>query len=319
MADPQSALTVGDVGEHAVIQAIIEAAPSVLNGDDAAVLTHASPNSRSVVATDMLVSNRHFSFDYSTPFEVGYKAITVNFADIEAMGARPVGAVLALALPPDTPLDTVRELAQGVDKRCREYTTELLGGDVTASDQLVVSITAVGSLGGNRDALRLDRARVGQRVVAHGAIGYSAAGFALLEKFGRKRVPQELDELVRAHCQPALTPGRGVVARATGATAATDNSDGLVPDLDLLARRSHVGINLDADALQPDDLLQRAGELCGVDPWEWVLTGGEDHTLIATTASEAPSKFRTIGEVIRGEGVTVDGQAPEYQKGWVSF
>lgn len=203
-----------------------------------------------------------------------------------------------------------------------EYSAELVGGDVVSGDRLVISVTAIGSLGGNLPSLRLNRARVGQRVVAHGKIGWSAAGLALLERFGRENVPAGLEEVVAAHCAPRLTPGRGVVARATGATSMTDNSDGLVVDLTTIATRSGAGVDLFAEAITPDPELVRAGEVLGVDPWQWVLTGGEDHTLVATTANDVPSGFREIGRVGKQSGdraVTVDGAAPHYHGGWVSF
>lgn len=316
---PGSDLTVGDVGEHGVIEAIIAAAPSARNGDDAAVLLGAAPNSRAVVSTDMLVEGRHFHTHWSTAREVGTKSITANFADIEAMGARPVAALLAISTPDDTPLDFLRGLAEGISARAADYSAELVGGDVTGGQALVVSVTAVGSLGGNRPALTLDAARPGQKVVAHGKIGWSAAGHAFLRQYGRNGVPARFAPLIAAHCAPILTPGRGVVARATGATSMTDNSDGLIVDLTTIARRSGVGIDLDPEAIEPDELLLEAAAFLGADPWEWVLTGGEDHTLLATTGGDAPSGFRTIGLVTRSETVTVDGNIPAYNKGWVSF
>ena len=77
--------TLGEIGEHRTIEEIISAAPSSRNGDDAAVLSHASPNSRAVATTDMLIEGRHFNVEWSTPEEVGRKAIVQNFADVEAM------------------------------------------------------------------------------------------------------------------------------------------------------------------------------------------------------------------------------------------
>ena len=99
----------------------------------------------------------------------------------------------------------------------------------------------------------------------------------------------------------------------------TDNSDGLVPDIAGVAKRSNVHIDLHSTAIAPDALLTEAGVVLGVDPWEWVLTGGEDHTLVATTNKEAPSGFRVIGTVNRGTGLTVDGKKPRYDAGWQSF
>lgn len=320
---PLGGPTAQEVGEHAVIAAIIAAAPSSSNGDDAAVLSHATPNSQVVATTDMLVEGRHFRRDWSTPEEIGHKAVVQNFADIEAMGARAVAALLAVSVPADTPVAFFEGLAAGIESRVADYSAELVGGDVVSGDQLVISVTAIGSLGGNLPSLRLDRARPGQRVVAHGRIGWSAAGLDLLERFGRAGVPADLVDVVQAHCAPHLTPGRGVIARATGATSMTDNSDGLTVDLATIAARSGVSIDLSTAALAPAPELLRAGELLGVDPWEWILTGGEDHTLIATTANDVPSGFRQIGRVGKqhptGPAVTLDAAVPPYHGGWLSF
>ncbi len=312
----------GEIGEFEVIRVITEQASSALNGDDAAVLRHASPNSRAVATTDMLVEGRHFQLDWSTPEEIGQKAILQNFADIEAMGARPIAALLAVSAPLDTPVDFIRGVARGLGQRVGEYSAELVGGDITSGTALVLSVTALGSLGGSLPELTLSRARPGQLLVAHGRIGYSAAGLSLLQRFGRAGVPVELLPLVEAHCAPQLTPGRGMVARAAGATAMTDNSDGLIVDLSQMAKKSGVRINIDSDAIAPDALLSAAGECLGRDPWEWILTGGEDHTLLSTTFGDAPSGFRPIGHVSRSrpdDPVTVDKKTPAYASGWTSF
>ncbi|MEJ5928233.1 thiamine-phosphate kinase [Corynebacterium sp. H128] len=314
-------LTIGEIGERETIARIVAVAPSSRNGDDAAVLGQPAPNSRTVVTTDMLVEGRHFRREWSTPEEIGQRAILQNFADIEAMGARPVAAVLGLSAPEDTPIATIEGIARGVETQVAHYNSELVGGDVTGGDCLTLSVTAIGSLGGSAAPLTLDRARPGQQVVAAGSIGYSGAGLALLQAFGRADVPPELEPLVKAFVSPILQPGRGVIARATGATCMTDNSDGLIVDLGTIAGRSRVTIDLDREAIAPDSLLLKAGELLDTDPWLWVLSGGEDHTLLATTAHAVPSGFRPIGRVIKAgsNGVLIDAQPPQSTSGWVSF
>lgn len=314
---PASGPTLRELGEREVIRLMRAAAPSSLNGDDAAVLTPAAPNSRVVASTDMLVEGRHFAPETSTPYFVGRKAVLQNFADIEAMGARPIAALLAVSADPETPARVLEDLARGVADEASAYACELVGGDVTGGNRLVVAVTAIGALGGNRPPLTLDGARPGQRVIAHGRLGYSAAGLALLQ--AGVGVPERLEPLVHAHQVPELIPGRGVVARAAGACAMTDNSDGLIRDLTMLAEASGVGIELASTAIAPDPLLVAAGELLGTDPWQWVLGGGEDHTLLGTIEGSAPVGFRSIGTVSRKAGVRVDGAVPAVTAGWESF
>ncbi|MCT1449375.1 thiamine-phosphate kinase [Corynebacterium sp. p3-SID1194] len=319
---PSGGPTLGDVGERAVIQSIVDVTPSSINGDDAAVLHRSSPNSRVVATTDMLVEGRHFRWDVTTPRQVGRKAIVQNFADIEAMGARPLAALLSLSAPKDLPVAVVTDLARGIGDEVGKYAAELVGGDVTSGDSLVLSVTAIGSLGGNRWALTLDGARAGQKLVAHGKIGYSAAGLALLES-GRD-IPEEFVPLVEAYQAPEIAPGSGVIARSAGATSMTDNSDGLLHDLTLLAARSGVNIDIDSSTIAPDELLINAGEFLDCDPWKWVYEGGEDHTLLGTISGDAPVGFHTIGTTSKPSSddevaVTVDGETPEYGGGWESF
>lgn len=314
--------TLCEVGEQAVIKAITNAAPSSRNGDDAAVLDHAAPNSRIVVTTDMLVEGQHFKRDWSTPAEIGSKAITQNFADVEAMGARPVAALLALSAPGYTRLSFVKELANGMNQRLEQYNAELVGGDVTDGDHIVIAVTGIGQLGGSLPALRLDQARPGQRLVASGGIGESAAGLALLNRFTRDEIPQKFDPLIRAHCATIVPPGRGFVARSAGVTAMTDNSDGLLHDLLIMAEKSGVTLDLHSAAIAPSDLVVSAAELLEVDPLSFVHSGGEDHTLIGSTFGPAPTGFREIGTVVRhnsmGE-VTIDGMTITTINGWDSF
>ncbi|WP_245802953.1 thiamine-phosphate kinase [Corynebacterium phocae] len=309
--------TLASVGEQEVIRAITAIAGSSLNGDDAAVLHPGAPNHLTVVATDMMVEGNHFRQEWSTPEEVGEKIILRNFADVESMGARPVASLLAIAAPPDTPLEFVRGLARGIAKRQDKYNAELVGGDVTHSSQIVITLTALGALGGDLPALTLSAARPGQTVIAHGRIGWAGAGLALLQRYGRA-VPSEFAPLVKAQCAPWIDPGRGVVARAAGAKAMTDNSDGLIQDLTTVATKSGVGIDLDSAALEPDDLLVAAARALDADPWEWVLAGGEDHTLIGTTPGDVPTGFVPIGRTTaaRDTGVVVDGRKPQFSAGW---
>lgn len=314
---PTGGPTLSQLGEREVIKRIRAQAPSAVNGDDAAVLAPAAPNSRVVAATDMAVEGRHFTSATTTPYFVGRKVALQNFADIEAMGARPIAALMAVSAHPDTPAAVAEEIARGVGDMAADYACELVGGDVTGGEHLVVSVTAIGALGGNRPPLTLSAARPGHRVIAHGRIGYSAAGLALLQS--GVDIPASLAPLVAAHQVPELTPGRGVVARAAGACAMTDNSDGLIRDITHIARDSGVGIDLASNAIAPDDLLQHAGSLLGVDPWEWVLGGGEDHTLLGTIEGSAPVGFRSIGTVSKKPGVRIDGSAPATTSGWESF
>jgi thiamine-monophosphate kinase len=100
-----------------------------------------------------------------------------------------------------------------------------------------------------------------------------------------------------------------------------DVSDGLIADLRHVAEASAVTLDLSADALSADlPPLAEAAEAVGVDPWSWVLGGGEDHALTAVFAGPVPPGWRTIGRVLDGPArVLVDGDEWRGYAGWQSF
>ena len=319
---PPREQTIADIGEFGVIEAIRAIAPSARNGDDAAVLTQTTPNARFVASTDMLVEGRHFRLDWSTPQQVGAKAAIQNFADIESMGARPTAILFGISAPLSTPVRVVTGIAEGLWGQGKQCPAELVGGDVVSGDSLVISITAMGELGGLSRPLLRSGAKPGDTLIASGRIGYSAAGLALLKRFGSPgAVPEQFAPLVAAHCTPEFEYRRGSTARAAGARSLTDNSDGFVVDIGAIAKSSGVTVEVDGDAIAPDELMCAAAEHLGADPWDWVLTGGEDHTLLGSIPGEPPTGFRRIGQVVRSkfDAVLIDGEAPAHDSGWVSF
>ncbi len=318
MTSEQPPETLAGVGEFAVIDRLVAGRqqPGVVvlgPGDDAAVVR--TGDGATVVSTDMLVEGSHFRLDWSTPHDVGRKAIAQNAADIEAMGATATAFVVAFGAAGDTPAAQVVELADGLWHEARLLGAGIVGGDLVTAPQWVISVTALGDLGG-RDAVRLDGARAGDHVAVIGDAGWSAAGYALLcnDIAG-------FEVLRRRHLVPEPPYGQGRVASDAGATSMTDVSDGLVADLGHIARASKVGIDLSTDSLRADhDLLAEAAAAVAVDPWGWILGGGEDHSLVATFPGAPPTGWRVIGRVLDGPPrVLVDGEQWHGHAGWQSF
>jgi thiamine-monophosphate kinase len=310
--------TLAGLGEFAVIDRLVrdrEQPPGVAlgPGDDAAVVL--APDGRTVVSTDMLVEGRHFRLDWSTPHEVGRKAIAQNAADVEAMGATATAFVVAFGAPGTTSGDDVLALSDGMWEEARRFGAGIVGGDLVAAPQWVISVTALGDLAG-RDPVRLDGARPGDVVAVVGNLGPSAAGHRLLlDGVGGH------DELARLHRTPEVRYGQGRVAADAGATAMTDVSDGLLADLGHVADASGVGIDVSRAALAADhDALAGAAAATGRDAWAWVLGGGEDHALVATFPATVPDGWRPIGVVLDGPArVLVDGAPWRGNPGWQSF
>jgi thiamine-monophosphate kinase len=282
-------------------------------GDDAAVLIAA--DGRVVVTTDVLVEGVHFRLDWSTPHQVGRKAVAANLADVVAMGAVPAALVVGLAVPGQTPVSTVDGLATGMWEEAGRVGAGIIGGDVVSSAEIVLSVTALGDLRGRAPVTR-SGARAGDVLAVCGRLGWSAAGLAALRRGFRSPA-----EVVSAHQVPEPPYTAGPQAAAAGATAMIDISDGLLADAGHVADASGVLIDIDSAALPVAELTDVAAAL-GADARHWVLTGGEDHALLACfpAAGALPAGWTRLGAVREGAGVTVDGRPyEELAGGWKHF
>jgi thiamine-monophosphate kinase len=318
MASDDTVETLAGVGEFAVIDRLVagrDQPPLVAlgPGDDAAVVF--ARDGRTVVSTDMLVAERHFRLDWSTPHDIGRKAIAQNAADIEAMGARATAFVVAFGAPADTPTAQALELAEGMWHEARLLGAGIVGGDLVSAPQWVISVTVLGDLDG-REPVRRGGARPGDTLAVTGELGRSAAGYALWHSNIR-----QFDELRRRHLAPEPPYGQGRVAAEAGATAMTDVSDGLVADLGHIAQASGVGVDVSSAALAADrDAVAGAAEVVNADALAWVLGGGEDHALVATFSGSPPAGWRVIGRVLDGPArVLVDGDTWRGNPGWQSY
>lgn len=310
--------TVAELGEFGLIARITadRALPpgTVLGpGDDAAVLLAA--DGRVVVSTDVLVEGVHFRLDWSTPRHIGRKAVAANLADVVAMGAVPTALLVGLAVPGHTAVATVDGLAAGMREEAGRAGAGIVGGDVVSSAQLVVSITALGDLQGRQPVTR-SGARPGDVLGVCGRLGWSAAGLALLRRGFRSPVA-----VVGTHRVPQPPYRAGPQAAAAGATAMIDVSDGLLADAGHLAQASGVGIDIDSAALPVAGRLIEVAAVLGVQARHWVLTGGEDHALLACFPAGVvlPAGWTSLGMVREGRGVTVDGYPYEGPAGWDHF
>lgn len=313
--------TVAQLGEFGVIDRVtsgrVQSKHTVLGpGDDAAVV--AAPDGRVVATTDMVVQGRHFRLDWSSPVDIGRKAVAQNGADIAAMGARCTGFVVALGCPADTSVDVTDGVTEGLWLEAERAGASIVGGDLVQTESLVISITAFGDLEGRPPVLR-STAQPGDVVAVAGGLGRSAAGLAVLLAGLTGH-----DEVVNDHRVPRPDYEQGVNAALAGATSLTDVSDGLLADLNHIAAASSVGIDIAGSSLGIDDEIRSAASDLKVDPLTWILTGGEDHALVGTFPVDGriPSGWRRIGRVLDAGasiGVTVDGEPFAGAAGWSSF
>jgi len=228
-----------------------------------------------VVTQDVLVEGVHFRLDWISWRDLGFRAAAVNLSDLAASGAEPEGLVVTLAAPSDTTVADVVELYEGL----AEAGTPVIGGDTSAADRLVLSVTALGT---SERVPGRTGARPGDVLVVTGPLGASGAAF----RRGRYvRPPLRLEE------------GREL---ARSASAQIDVSDGLARDAGHIAARSGCRLVIDLERVP----LAEEAELGD-------LAFGEDYELLA--ALPAAGRFTEIGRCEEGEGVVlrVKGQPVE--------
>jgi thiamine-monophosphate kinase len=312
-------VSIATIGEFALIERVVArlaTAPgkpgtdpvvAVGPGDDAAVVT--APDGRMVASTDVLVEGRHFRRDWSSAGDVGHRAAAANLADIVAMGARPTALLVAFCAPPETAVGWVEELADGLGEEAATAGAAIVGGDMSASPVLTIAVTALGDLAGQAP-VRRGGARPGDLLALAGRVGYAAAGYTVLSRGFRS--PKLL---VEAHRRPLVPYAAGPAAAGLGATSMIDVSDGLLGDLGHVAAASGVAIDVHTGAFEVPAQMRDAAGALGIDPYVWILGGGDDHALVATfpAGTNLPEDWLVIGTVSEGTGVTVDGQA--YQSG----
>ncbi|SCE64641.1 thiamine-phosphate kinase [Micromonospora haikouensis] len=311
-------MSVTGIGEFGLIDRVTARLPQGAScllgpGDDGAVL--AAPDARVVASTDVLVEGRHFRRDWSAARDVGHRAAAANLADIAAMGATPTALLVALCMPADLDPAWAEELADGLGAEAATVGASVVGGDMSASPTLTIAVTALGDLGGRSPVVR-SGARPGHVVALAGRSGYAAAGYTVLSR--GFRTPKLL---VEAYRRPQVPYAAGPHAARLGATAMIDVSDGLLADLGHVARASGVGIDVRRDAFEVPRQMRDAAQALGVDPYSWILAGGDDHALAATfpPAVALPDPWRIVGRVTEGTGVTVDGDAYDGPTGWDHF
>ena len=270
-------------------------------GDDAAVI---SASSNKLVATlDIAIEDVHFKSLWSSPFEIGAKLTTANLADLFSMGATPKYLLVGAAISEINNSEVITELAQGIRSVADKFEVSVIGGDLSKSEKMSLSITALGEIA--RDPITRSGASAGDLIYLSALPGLSAAGLAILER-GLDRPKY----VVQAHLNPKLA---APIKLMEVASAMSDISDGLVSDARNIARASKVDLNFDTNALEASPDFKDLGELAtelGVDVYDWILSGGEDHFFIATVPEKYADKNLGIqvGKVVAGSGlITIDG------------
>jgi thiamine-monophosphate kinase len=309
---------VKDLGEFGLIERIARSAGRAKGadvvlgiGDDGAIL-RLRAGEELVVTTDAAVSGVHFRLDQETPRTAGRRAAVACLSDLAAMGARPLGVLLALALPPATPSATALALVRGVLAEARRAGASLVGGNVTRAREISLTPTALGAVR-RGCALRRSSGRAGDRLFVTGTLGRSA----LERARGRVR-----------HVGAArIAAGRSLLGLA-GVGACIDVSDGLAADLAHLARASGLAARLDPARLPLPAGFPAACRELRRDPLRLALAGGEDYELLFSLRTRGPGvealrrrlgvRVTEIGALERGRPGSLRG-LPAGTSGWRHF
>ena len=263
-------------------------------GDDAAVV---STTDQTVITTDMAVEGTHFSTQWSSAFDIGRKITAANLADIYAMGGSPKFLVAAVTLTGEESMEWIEDLAEGIAHEANSCGAYVVGGDLAKGPSKVISIAAIGQI---ETAITRSGAQVGDSIYISSLPGWSAAGLAIIDK------DLEADLALHAvseFCAPTVDYSAAVQFSNGKATSLCDISDALVIQAEQIANASQVQLSIEKDLISKHPEFGTLSELAdsqGIDVWQWILAGGEDHVFLAT--GKELDGFR-IGSVQSGSGV----------------
>ena len=282
-------MKLSDLGEFGLIAKIRERFPAPDGvtgiGDDCALLPPAYSQD-TLVSTDMLVEGTHFLRKEITPYDLGWKSAAVNLSDIAAMGGKPTGTFLSLALPANLEVEWVDEFLRGYGDVSARFDTPLLGGDTTASpDRICINVTVLGACQVHF-AKKRGEAKVDDLVCVTGTLGDSAGGLKAILK-GVQR-DADVQKLIERHYRPVPRVKEGQELRLNlGVHAMMDISDGIGSDLLHILEASDVDARVDLSAIPLSIALKHVCTRCNWDPLELAVRGGEDYELLFTCTRQA--------------------------------
>jgi thiamine-monophosphate kinase len=285
-------------------------------GDDAAV-ARPERGALEILTTDGLIEGVHFDRRFSTPRDIGWKALAVNLSDIAAMGGTPRLALLSLALPAAIVPDDVHELVDGFLALAADARVTLAGGNVTRSPgPLMVDVTVTG-FARERQVLSRSGGHAGDDLYMTGSVGAAAAGLGWSKQSRGEQGSKELegiDDCVRRQCAPVPRVRIGaLLGKNRAASACMDLSDGLADAVRQIAAASGTGAAIDADALPIPAAAREWFRRAGLDPIASAVAGGDDYELLFAVPRRSRGRLATVVRQSRGVPVTRIGRLTKEQ------
>lgn len=263
-------------------------------GDDAAVLKYDKDNYL-LFTSDMLVENAHFSLKYSNPQQIGMKAIEQNASDIASMGGIPKFAVVSLALPNDIDVDFVDKLYSGINQKSKKYRISIVGGNITHSKEIIVSIALIGFVEKKYLTLR-SGAKIGDLIFCSGNVGSSSIGLELLKNNLKSKS-------IKKHLKPQARLDLSRKLVKVGINSMIDISDGVASEVKHICNESDVGAVIYADKIPISKNAIIDAKKLNKNPLDFALYGGEDFELIFTASKNKLKQLKKYDVTAIGEMV----------------
>lgn len=265
-------------------------------GDDCAYLKDLGI----VISQDSLVEDVHFSKHMMSPYQIGYKSVMVNLSDIAASGAKPAYLTVALSLPKQIEDEAVVEFYEGAKFALKGLDVEIVGGDITGSDKLYISISVIGKTLDRKISSR-SHAKIGHKIITSGVHGSSAAGLRILQN---NLEPDK--DLIKAHLMPVaqIDFAKQISEQIQEDYAMMDTSDGLFDALFKIGSASECTMSVDFERILYDPKIKEYFS----DYKDLILFGGEDYQIVATVPVELLSSLKDyiiIGEVLPKEDCVI--------------
>jgi thiamine-monophosphate kinase len=234
-------------------------------GDDAAVVT--PPDAGMLLTVDVVIEGVHADLDLVSLEDLGWRSVSTAVSDIAAMGGRADYLLVSVAAPPETDLQV---LYTGITDAASRLGASVVGGDLSTATKVAVTVAVVGHVPDGGQPVLRSGAKAGDALVVTGPLGAAAAGLRILRGDGADGMDgldtESVQRLTQAHRRPVARLNEGAVARACGATAMIDLSDGIASDVRRIAERSGVGVSLERVPVAPGATESEA--LCGGDDYE---------------------------------------------------
>ena len=302
-------------------------------GDDAAVIRPFRGNL--LITTDAMMEGIHFDLHFTTPYQLGFKLVSVNISDIFAMGGMPDFILLSMAINDKTEKEFLDSFFSGIQDAIKTYQVSLIGGDLSSSaNGTSLCMTALGHA---RKPVARSGAMAGDKIYLTGPVGDSACGLELLKRLKstvplaayphnhkgnntdsmhsihKRLIKMNLDwdtaePLFRRHLLPVARNPEVFVKHVS---SMIDVSDGLLIDLSRLCDESRSGARIYLDKLPISTQLAKAAPCLGLFPQKLALSGGEDYELLFTAPPDKKVHGIHIGEITGNKRVIIDKSGRE--------